>query len=110
MFIDSYLKICELKGVSPTRVLNDLKISRGVIGNWKIGGAPTNPTKQKLADYFEISVDELMNGKIEKPITTMSNELSALDIQLIQMLPKMSEQEKRIFLAQLQGIEAARGR
>ena len=64
MFYDNYSKICEIKGVSPTRVLNDLKISKSSYGHWKNGGEPLNETKKKIADYFGISVPELMSGKI----------------------------------------------
>lgn len=67
MFIDSYEKICSQRGVSPTRVLSDLKISKSSYSHWKAGGEPLNETKKKLADYLNVSTEELMSGEIEKP-------------------------------------------
>lgn len=66
MFYDNYLKVCEAKGVSPTRVLDDLGISKSSYGHWKKGGEPLNETKKKIADYFGITVAELMSGEIKK--------------------------------------------
>lgn len=67
VFIDSYEKICSQRGVSPTRVLSDLKISKSSYSHWKAGGEPLNETKKKLADYLNVSTEELMSGEIEKP-------------------------------------------
>lgn len=49
MFYDNYLKICEERGVAPTRVLVDLGISKSAYGHWKNGGEPSNRTKPKTA-------------------------------------------------------------
>ena len=76
MFIDSYLKHCEDAGVSPTRVLKDLGISHSLLKRWKDGSEPTNPTKKKLADYFNITIDELMSGEKEKPANNEDDELN----------------------------------
>lgn len=66
MFYDNYLKVCEDVGVSPTRVLEELGISKSSYGHWKKGGEPLNETKKKIADYFRITVAELMSGEIKK--------------------------------------------
>lgn len=60
MFYDRYLAICEAHGVAPTTVLTQLKISKGTISNWKAGSEPLNKTKKQIADYFGMSVAELM--------------------------------------------------
>lgn len=107
MFIDNYEQLCANIGKSPTAVLKELGMSHNMYAHWRTGGIPTNPTKLKLADYFDISVSELM-GAEKKPATAMSNELSNLDIQLIQMLSSLSDVEKRMFLAQMNAVIASR--
>jgi len=54
VFYDNYLKICEEKGISPSRVLNDLKISKGSLSNWKNGSDPLNETKKKIAEILGV--------------------------------------------------------
>lgn len=72
MFYDRFVIVCENAGVSPSKVLTDLDISKGSLSRWKEGGGLTNETKKKLADYFGITIKELMNGEIKnKPNATV---------------------------------------
>lgn len=79
MFYDNYLKICEERGVAPTRVLVDLGISKSAISNWKNGGEPSNRTKKAIADYFGITVRQLMSGEIENAPAPEQSEDDELD-------------------------------
>lgn len=63
MFYDNYIKVCQNHGVSPTRVLKDLGISKSSYAHWKKGGEPLNETMKKIADYFGITVTELLSGE-----------------------------------------------
>ena len=72
MLYDNFVSLCEAAGISPTRVLTELGISRGSLTRWKDGGEPRNETKKQIADYFGITVAELMSeesGKTKKPAT-----------------------------------------
>lgn len=66
MFIDIFERLCESRGVSPSRVLDEIGMYRSTHTNWRNGGDPSNPTKKKIADYFGITVSQLMSGEIEK--------------------------------------------
>jgi transcriptional regulator with XRE-family HTH domain len=79
VFYDNYLKICEERGVAPTRVLVDLGISKSAISNWKNGGEPSNRTKKAIADYFGITVRQLMSGEIENAPAPEQSEDDELD-------------------------------
>jgi len=79
VFYDNYLKICEERGVAPTRVLVDLGISKSAISNWKNGGEPSNRTKKAIADYFGITVRQLMDGEIENAPTPVKSEDDELE-------------------------------
>lgn len=70
MFYDSFIYLCEQKGVSPTKVLDSLAISRGSLFRWRNGGSPRNEYKKKIADYFGITTLELMNAK-ERELTML---------------------------------------
>ena len=107
MFIDNFERLCADIGKAPSAVLKELGMSHNMYAHWKTGGIPTNPTKFKLAEYFNVTVSDLMDKK-EKPTTVSGNEPSNLDIQLIQMLPNLSDQEKRMFLAQVNAVLASR--
>lgn len=82
MFYDSFIALCEERGVSPSKVLDALGISRGGLFRWKNGGAPRNEYKKKIADYFGITVPELMSGKIN----TAPAETEADDDEMAELL------------------------
>lgn len=63
MFYDNFEKLCRENGKTPVGVARELGISRGSPSNWKQNGnIPHAPTLQKIADYFGITTDQLLNG------------------------------------------------
>ncbi len=66
MFVKIFETICEANGVSPSRVLDLIGMNRSSYTGWKQGAEPTNETKKKIADYFGITVRQLMSGETEK--------------------------------------------
>ncbi len=76
MFWNNYVNLCISKGKKPNPVAKELKISSGTVTSWKNGSIPQAATLQKIADYFEVSVDYLLGKEEqkEKP-TTESDEL-----------------------------------
>lgn len=106
MFYDNYLKICETAGIAPTSLLVELGISKGALSGWKSGAEPSNRTKKAIADYFKISVTQLMSGEIEKPGNIIA-ELPDIDKQFIEVLHQMTEEQKRMILAQIKGLLSA---
>lgn len=64
MFWNNFLKLCADKNTKPTAVAMALNISRGSVTNWKNGVIPQETTIKRIADYFGVSVDELLyNGE-----------------------------------------------
>ena len=62
MFYDRFLKLCELKGVTPVQVRNDLNISQSTMASWKSRGLTPNAKKlHVLAEYFGVSVSNLLS-------------------------------------------------
>lgn len=102
MFIDNYKRICALKGISPTRVLSNLNISKSSYSHWKSGGEPLNETKKKIADYLEISIEDLETGYIRKEPAADNRSFSDIDRRIIDGFMKLSDHEKRLVLAQIE--------
>lgn len=53
-------------GLSQGKLEKELCFSNGSVSKWK-NSTPTSERLQKLADYFNVTVDYLMNGKEESP-------------------------------------------
>lgn len=62
MFYDKYRKLCKSVGKSPSAVAVEAGISKGTVSTWKnLGRTPQTAQLKKLADYFEVSLDYLMD-------------------------------------------------
>ena len=63
VFYDSFKKYCDSIGKSPTTVAKEIGFTANAPTAWKIkGSTPKSSSVQKIADYFGISTDELLNG------------------------------------------------
>lgn len=54
--------LCEKNNVSITRVEKETGLSNGAIGKWK-DSIPTVDKLKKVADYFGVTIDELLEEK-----------------------------------------------
>ncbi|MBS7578326.1 MULTISPECIES: helix-turn-helix transcriptional regulator [unclassified Enterococcus] len=59
MLYENVKNLAFKKGVSIYRVERDLNLSNGVIGKWNTS-KPSAENLKKVADYFNVSVEELM--------------------------------------------------
>lgn len=83
MFYDVYNKLCKNKNMSATAVALTLGISRGTVSAWKNKGiTPNGDTLQKVADYFDVTIDYLL-GKDQ--IKNTSDEQSEVD-EIVEVL------------------------
>lgn len=65
MFWENFVRQCEKLEKSPTTVVEELGFKRPAVTSWKNGALPQVKNRKKIADYFGISVDELMETKKE---------------------------------------------
>ena len=88
-FYENYVQLCSRMGKTPSGAAREMGISKASVSCWKSRKTePTDANKQRIADYFGISVDELMGTKKEPPETgepvdpvmkEIMEKLSALD-------------------------------
>ena len=90
MFWEQYQKLCQKLGKSPNGVAKELGLSSGTVTFWKNGKIPKSDTLQKIADYFNVTVDYLLTGKEKAPSTEVeeADELNEL-LQELKTRPEM---------------------
>lgn len=67
MFWDKYSELCKSIGKSPNRAAEEGKLfSTGMITKYKRGAIPNGDILQKVASYFNVTIDYLL-GKDEQP-------------------------------------------
>lgn len=91
MFFDVYKQLCEKSGKTPTAAALEMGIGRATVSAWKNEGrVPSGKTLQKVADYFGVSVDYLL----EAELTTEHDILEDLDVAFLGDFKELTEENK----------------
>ena len=73
MFYHNFVDLCNKIGKSPSAAAEDMGFKRSVVTRWSKGTAPRQATLQRIADYFGVSVSDLVSEQKENP--TVSGEV-----------------------------------
>lgn len=99
MFFDRFCALCERKGVSCRKAVEEIGLANSIATKWKTRGTtPNGDTLVRIARYFGLTVSELMQEETEKATAPKSDGLdmdaileSMTDEQLIRFIKKASE-------------------
>lgn len=64
MVYENIARLCKERKISIARLERSCKLGNGVISGWK-NGQPRLDSAKSVADYFGVTVDELMKGPNE---------------------------------------------
>ncbi len=88
MYYDNFEKLCIRDGVNPSKVSKATGISTATFTSWKQGKyTPKQDKLQLVADYFNVSVDYLINGTE----TRFTIEMAQKDVELSNMSERIKD-------------------
>lgn len=97
MFYDNFMHLCDIHNVKPYALVKKLGAkSNSVVAQWKNGSVPRDPLLSNIANYFEVSVQELLFGDLcsnKKSPLAEARELSNEERELIELVKSLSEEE-----------------
>lgn len=124
-FYENFVRQCNRVGKTPSKVAQEIQISKSIVSRWKYGGGVTDATAMKIAEYFGVSIDELTGKsdlgdmlyeaardkglvespfKKEKPTVTeddgLSDRMKASQQKLIEIAKKLPAEEVELLLRQ----------
>lgn len=111
MFYDIFVQLCNKRGVKPSRVAIDLDLSKATATKWKNGSVPTGETLQKLADYFGVTVDYLLNEETKKSPAEAEDKITFDDFTyaMYNHSADLTEEEKKMLLEMAEFMKKKRG-
>lgn len=65
LFYENFKQQCEKIGKHPSVAASELGFNKSTAAKWKTGVVPQIGSRKKIADYFGITVEELMGEKKE---------------------------------------------
>lgn len=105
MFFDNFVRLCEQKGVKPSRALTEAGVPKSAYSYWRTeAGAgndakPTNQNAVKLAQYFNVSVDYLLTGnQKENPPQQPQSEVDAALERIRRKLESMPKEQREALM------------
>ncbi len=73
MFYNNFIDLCNKVNKSPSAVAVEMGFQKSVVTRWKKSNTtPTDANLAKIADYFNVSVDDL-KGNEQKETPTLTN-------------------------------------
>ena len=81
MFFNRYQQLCDERNISVYRACEAIGLNRSAVAKWKAGGRPNGTTAAKLADYFGVSTDYLLEKTDEKAPAVSQRAISDEDIK-----------------------------
>lgn len=98
MFWENFVTQCEKLEKSPTTVVEELGFKRPAVTSWKNGALPQVKNRKKIADYFGITVEELMGTKKEP---AGEGGLTEDMKEILEYAQKMGPEERKAFITLL---------
>ena len=81
MFFNRFKALCDEKGISVYRACTDIGLNRSAVAKWKSGGKPNGTTAARLADYFGVTTDYLLEQTEQRAPTESRPAVSDEDIK-----------------------------
>lgn len=93
MFWENYSELCKQKNISPNKAAAEIGVSSGSVTAWKNGRLPRSAVLVRIAEYFSVSVEDLLSKK-EKPAET-----GELDAKFNEIWGDLTEEQKEAAIA-----------
>jgi transcriptional regulator with XRE-family HTH domain len=98
--------LCDERGVKPGRMCVELGMSKSILTGLKNGTKKNiqTDTAQKIADYFGVTVDRVLGAEKETAVPKDVG-LSPMESQLMEYVRTLTDDQKKMLLAQLQALK-----
>jgi hypothetical protein len=77
-FYENYVHLCNKIGKSPSAVAIELKLGKPSVTRWKSGTKPRDATVLKVANYFHVTVDELVGDALSGKKETLDPKIEGV--------------------------------
>lgn len=105
MFWDNFVRLCNQAGKYPNTVAAEVGVkSTGTVTGWKNGANPRQAVLLKLADYFGVTVDYLLNAEKENPTSVVADGVDELDKEALDIMRQLPPEKRAAGLAMLRGL------
>ena len=89
MFWKNFILLCNKKGIAPNAACAEMGYSTAIATKWKNGSVPRSTTLQKIADYFGVTPEYLLQDN-----ATASSERNKKEQAVLEQYNELTDEEK----------------
>lgn len=110
-FYENFISLCNSIHKSPTAAILEIGLERSSGTRWKKGGMPSDATARRIADYFGVTVDDLLGNK-NSPAEDGEADMVATtpaERELLRLLRSFPEEDQARILAAIETLLRTQG-
>jgi transcriptional regulator with XRE-family HTH domain len=105
-----FAQLLQKRGITPYRVHKQTGVAQSTLSDWKTKGCtPSVESLAKIADYLDVTVDELIGQQNKKPIIKTDDGLSKLESDFVKLLRQVPEEQRPMLFAMIEAALKAQG-
>ena len=108
MFKENFTRLCADRGEAPTTVCKNIGLSNAAYSCWDETSVPRKTTLIKIADYFGVTVESLLEDKKEEtPPDPWSQTDDEVRARFLRILDETDEAGRELLLQMLEAAQKA---
>lgn len=100
-FYENFVSLCNSIHKSPTATIVAIGLERSSVTRWKNGGSPSDATVRRIADYFGISVAELLADKTADSKTAAETNIGGLEAEFARLFASLTPEQQNEIIAEM---------
>ena len=107
MFKENFTRLCSQKREAPSAVCMKLGLSNAAYTQWKEDSVPRRATLMRIADYFGVTVESLLEDKEETPPDPWSQTDDEVRARFLKVFDETDEEGRQLLLQMLEAAQKA---
>ena len=100
-FYENFVALCNSIHKSPTATIVAIGLERSSVTRWKNGGSPSDATVRRIADYFGVSVAELLADKTADSKTAAETNIGGLEAEFARLFASLTPEQQNEIIAEM---------
>lgn len=100
-FYENFVSLCNSIHKSPTATIVAIGLERSSVTRWKNGGSPSDATVRRIADYFGVSVAELLADKTADSKTAAETNIGGLEAEFARLFASLTPEQQNEIIAEM---------
>lgn len=100
-FYENFVSLCNSIHKSPTATIVAIGLERSSVTRWKNGGSPSDATVRRIADYFGVSVAELLADKTADNKTAAETNIGGLEAEFARLFASLTPEQQNEIIAEM---------